>query len=83
MKHQKVFVHIPMLEKRKEGFLKFFFMSSYGDLREKKESWKFLIWDPWQHSFIIFNLKLGWLPVSFIEQATNGFESKEVTNPKL
>ena len=60
-----------------------FFMSSYGDLREKKESWKFLIWDPRQHSFVIFNLKLGWLPMSFLKQATYFLEAYEVMNPRL
>ena len=56
-------------------------MSSYGDLREKKESWKFLIWDPWQHNFVIFNIKLGWLTMSFLEQVWSlGIQESKASN---
>ena len=39
-----MFAHIPLLEKGKKRLLEVSFMSSYGDFREKKYSWKILIW---------------------------------------
>ena len=72
----------PFRKREKKDFLNFFY-NSCGDLREKKDSWKFLIWNPWQPDFILFNSKLGWIFMRFLGQTTYGFESWEFKNPRL
>ena len=65
----------PFQKRGKKASWSFFFISSYDDLREKKESWKFLVWDPWQHNFVIFNLKSRCILVILLGQETYDFES--------
>ena len=51
-------VHAHSLARKEKRLLEISCISSYGVLKEKKDSCKILICDPWQHSFVILNLKL-------------------------
>ena len=49
--------------------------SSFDSLKKEEEMRKFFFLDPWLHSNVHFESKLGWAHVIFLQQATYDFEA--------